>query len=163
MHISHGDLAGLPAIVAGAATVGTGWDPRQRACAYASYMQRTAGGDGGQWFAQRTLRGLLSLLGRSDTQLLADQNATLATRLLPGNVPPGAAEGWDHHAKVLSDLVSSLKRGGSSSYESLRNLYAAARTDWGVAASTIGCTSAADAWLSELALGLNRFASTEGW
>jgi hypothetical protein len=163
VHVSHGDLAGLPAIVAGAATVGTGWDPRQRACAYASYVQRTAGGDGGQWFAQRTLRGLLSLLGRADTQLLANQDAALATRLLPGNVPPGTAEGWDHHANVLSSLVSSLQPSGVNSYESLRDLYAVARTDWGLVANTIGCASEADAWLRELSLGLDRFASTEGW
>jgi hypothetical protein len=164
VHISHGDLAGLPAIVAGASSVGTGWDPRQRVCAYASYEQRTAGGDGGQWFAQKTLRGLLSLLGRAETLLLATQNAELAARLLPGaTVPPGAQEGWDHHASVLSGLVTSLQPAGAASYESLQNLYTAARTDWGQVASTISCASEANAWLGELELGLARFAHTEGW
>lgn len=163
VHISHGDLAALPAIVAGASTVGTGWDPRQRVSAYASYVQRTAGGDGGQWFAQKTLQGLLSLLGRAETQLLATQNAALAARLLPGTVPPGTTEGWDHHVNVLSSLVTTLQPAGAASYETLRDLYAAARTDWGQVASAIGCSSEANAWLSELELGLGRFARTEGW
>lgn len=163
VHVSHGDLAGLPAIVAGASSLGTGWDPRQRVSAYASYVQRTAGGDGGQWFAKRTLQGLLSLLGRAETQLLATQNAALTTRLLPGTLPPGTVEGWDHHASVLASLVNGLQPNGAAAYEALRDLYVSARTDWGRVASTIGCASEANAWLSELELGLGRLASTEGW
>lgn len=163
VHVSHGDLAGLPAVTAGATTLGSGWDPRQRVCAYANYVQRGASGDGGQWFAQSTLRGLLSLLGRAEAQLLAAQASSLATRLLPGNVPPGASEAWDHHARVLSALVTSLQPGGAGSYGTLSALYTAARSDWNLVVAAIGGTSRADAWVRELAEGLDLFAATEGW
>jgi hypothetical protein len=92
VHISHGDLAGLPAIAAGATTLGTGWGARQRACAYASYAARDPDAEGGQWFSQATVEGLLSLLVRSEAQVLADRDADLARTLLPGVVPPGAKE-----------------------------------------------------------------------
>lgn len=163
VHVSHGDLAGLPAVTAGATTLGTGWDPRQRVCAYSSYAEREAGGEGGRWFEQRTLGGLLSLLGRSDTQILATQDPALANRLLPGSIPPGAAEGWEHHAGVMSSLVRSLQPAGKSSYEALRDLYTAARSDWAQVAGAIGIPSRADLWLRELSAGLELFARTEGW
>jgi hypothetical protein len=163
VHISHGDLAALPAVVAGASSIGTGWDPRQRVCAYANYVARDAGGDGGQWFVQSTLAGLLSLLSRADAQVLAAQNAALATTLLPGVVPPGASEAFLHHASVLSQLVAGLSGGGALAYQQLLGLYASARTAWATVASTVGRQNGADAWLKELELGLRKFGATEGW
>lgn len=163
VHISHGDLAALPAMVAGAATIGTGWDPRQRVCAYSSYAQRGTGGDGGQWFAQTTLEGLLSLLARADTELLHSGDEVLAERLLPGTVPPGPPERWDHHAQVLHAAASSLAGGGPAAYEALKAAYGAARNDWAAAVAVIGGSSRADAWLREVSAGLDLFAGTEGW
>jgi hypothetical protein len=103
VHISHGDLAGLPAVAAGATSLGTGWDPRQRVMAYSSYEARDTGGDGGQWFQQVTLEGLLSLLPRAEATVLYAQDRALAARLLPGTLPPGAGEAFTHHAEVLSE------------------------------------------------------------
>lgn len=163
VHVSHGDLAALPAVVAGASTVGTGWDPRQRVSAYASYAERDTAGDGGQWFVQSTVQGLLSLLGRADAQLLAAQNATLSQRLMPGQVPPGPGEAFQHHAKVLSDLVGQLKPGGQAAYQALDALYQSAQGHWPAVAAAIGRQSQADAWTSQLRVGLQRFAATEGW
>lgn len=163
VHVSHGDLAALPALVAGAATLGTGWDPRQRVCAYHSYAQRGTGGDGGQWFVQTTLRGLVSLLARADTELLNNGEAALAARLLPGTVPPGAPEVWEHHAQVLHDIASGLAPGGEASYQSLRDAYGAAQTDWNRVVAVIGGASRASAWLREVAAGLDLFAASEGW
>lgn len=163
VHVSHGDLAALPAVVAGATSVGTGWDPRQRVCAYTTYAPRDATGDGGQWFVQSTLAGLLSLLGRADAQILAAQNPALATALLPGQVPPGPSEAFLHHASVLSDLVTRLTGGGQTAYTDLLGLYQSARTSWPTVATTIGRPNSADAWLRELEAGLRRFGATEGW
>lgn len=118
-------------------TVGTGWDPRQRVCAYTSYAQRDTTGDGGQWFVQSTVQGLLSLLGRADAQLLAAQNQALSQRLMPGQVPPGPAEAFQH--------------------------YLAARADWPTVAAALGGSSQADAWTTQLLNGLRGFAAIEGW
>jgi hypothetical protein len=163
VHVSHGDLAALAAVVAGASTVGTGWDPRQRVCAYTSYAQRDTTGDGGQWFVQSTVRGLLSLLGRADAQLLAAQNQALSQRLMPGQVPPGPAEAFQHHAEVLSDLVRQLQPGGQAAYQALDALYLAARADWPTVAAALGGSSQADAWTTQLLNGLRGFAAVEGW
>jgi hypothetical protein len=163
VHMSYGDLAALPAVVAGATSVGTGWDPRQRVCGYASYAARGTGGDGGQWFVQSTVRGLLSLLGRADAQVLAAQSSGLAASLLPGNVPPGASEAFLHHATVLSGLLSRLSGGGKAAYDDLIGLYAGARSAWGAVAPVIGRPNGADAWFRELEHGLRKFGATEGW
>lgn len=163
VHISHGDLAALPAVVAGATSVGTGWDPRQRVCAYASYVQRDAAGDGGQWFVQSTLEGLLSLLGRADAQLLASQAPQLAARLLPGSVPPGPQEAFLHHATVLDAVIARLSPPGQPAFQELRARYAAAQVDWDAVVQAIGGNSRAGAWLAELINGLELFAVTEGW
>lgn len=163
VHVSHGDLAALPAFTAGATTIGTGWDPRQRVYAYSNYAQREAGGEGGQWFAQTTLEGLLSLLPRAEVELLNSGDASLAVRLLPGNVPPGAPERWDHHAQVLHNLGVALASGGKASYETLQAAYETALSDWGSAAAVIGTSSKASAWLQEVSAGLRLFAASEGW
>jgi hypothetical protein len=163
VHISHGDLAALPALTAGATSVGTGWDPRQRVCAYSNYVQRGAGGDGGQWFAQTLLQGLLSLLARADAELLSGADAALAARLLPGTLPPGPSELWDHHSAAVWDLVTGLQPGGQASYQALRGHYGSARTDWNRVAAALGGRSQADAWLRELAAGLELYGATEGF
>ena len=163
VHVSHGDLAALPAVVAGATTIGSGWDPRQRVMAYASYTARDTAGDGGQWFVQSTVRGLLSLLSRSEAQVLEAQNPALASRLLPGSVPPDASGAFLHHASVLDEVLSSLQPAGRSSYETLRDLYRAARTDWAAVAAIIGGSSRADAWVRELQAGLELYRASEGW
>lgn len=163
VHISHGDLAGLPAVVAGATTVGSGWDPRQRVLAYSSYAARDTGGDGGQWFVQSTVRGLLSLLRRSEAQVLAAQDAALASRLLPGAVPPGASEAFLHHVSVLSDVIAGLRPAGRTAFETLRDLYEIARREWVAVSAIIGGNSRADAWIRELRGGLELYGATEGW
>jgi hypothetical protein len=164
VHISHGDLAGLPAIAAGASTVGTGWDSRQRVCGYASYEARTATGDGGQWFQQATLEGLLSLITRADANLLAQRDAALANRLLPGAVPPGPKEAFLHHVEVLTRVIGELRAlAPPGAHAQLMARYAAARTDWRTAARTIGTGSRADAWITPFSDGLRSYGQTEGF
>lgn len=163
VRVAHGDLAALPAVVAGATSVGTGWDPRQRVCAYASYAERDTGGDGGQWFVQTTFRGLVSLLKRADAQVVEAQNPALAARLVPGPVPPGPSEAFLHHATVLNDLVGGLIPGGRAAYTALLDIYADAAAEWPTVAREIGGSSQADAWFRELRRGLELFGSTEGW
>lgn len=164
VHVSHGDLAAMPAVAAGATSVGTGWDPRQRVSAYASYEQRSTGGDGGQWFRQATLSGLLSLLTSADAGALAQQNNALASRLLPGQVPPGAKEAFLHHSEVLADIVTSLRaQPPHQAFADLRDRYVSARADWPVVASALATRSRADAWVTPLLDGHLLYGGTEGY
>jgi hypothetical protein len=164
VHVSHGDLAGLPAIAAGAETLGTGWDPRQRICAYSSYEERDNAGDGGQWFKQATLSGLLSLLTNADAELLAQQDVTLATRLLPGSVPPGPKEAFLHHAEVLSDIVTSLDgMTPRDAHRHLRASYEAAHQDWGAVGTALNVSSRADAWVKPFLEGHILYGQTESF
>ena len=163
VHISHGDLSGLPAVAAGAATLGTGWDPRQRVSCYGSYEARTPG-DGGQWFQQATLEGLLSLLPRAEASLLEQQDPSLSSRLLPGRVPPGPKEAFTHHAEVLSRVVADLRsRPYGDAYQALSDRYDAAEVDWRAAAAAIGAGARIDTWITPVKDGLQRYGRTEGF
>jgi hypothetical protein len=164
VHISHGDLAGLPAIAAGARTLGTGWDPRQRVSAYASYEARGAG-EGGQWFSQITFEGLLSHVVRSEAELLYAQDSALARRLLPGALPPaGPQEAFEQHASVLSRVVGQLSgMTADRAYGELRDRYAAASADWPIVAAALGVPSRATSWLRGLSGGLQLYGQTEGY
>jgi hypothetical protein len=165
VHVSHGDLAALPAVVAGATSVGTGWDSRQRMCAYASYVARDEDDDraGGGWLTQVTLEGLLSLLGHSDADLLQNQDAQLSQRLVPGSTPPAAAECWKHHAEVLARVINTLQPGNKDSYERLLTAYENAKNEWAAVANAIGVTNRANDWLREAQEGLQLYGQTEGW
>jgi hypothetical protein len=165
VHVSHGDLAALPAIAAGANTVGTGWDPRQRVCAYTSYEARTTGtGSAGQWFQQVTFQGLLSLLTNGEAVTFEQQNAQLAGTLLPGSVPPGPKEAFMHHVSVLGRVVEELRAADHRrAYEDLRDRYTDADGAWPNVAAAIGITSRAHGWLNALRDGLGRYGATEGY
>ncbi|MEJ7787470.1 MAG: hypothetical protein WKF96_21915 [Solirubrobacteraceae bacterium] len=163
VHISHGDLAGLPAISAGAATLGTGWDPRQRVSAYASYAARDPDAEGGSWFGQVTLEGVLSLLVGSEIRVLADRAPALAAAMLPGTVPPGPKEAWEHHARLLHQLVQELDVTAAGAYDRLRDRYLAARAQWPSVASAVGVANGVDAWVTPLLDGLEAFGRTEGF
>lgn len=131
VHISHGDLAGLPAAAAGATSLGSGWDPRQRVCAYASFSARDADGEGGQWFQQVTFQGLLSLTANREAELLFQRDPALAQALLYGaTVPPGPKEKFLHHAEVLTAVSLALSIGGQAAYDALNQLYTNAERDW---------------------------------
>ena len=163
VHISHGDLAGLPAIAAGATTLGTGWDARQRVSAYASYAARDPDAEGGQWFSQATHAGLLSLLVRNDARVLADRDPALSAALLPGSVPPGSTEAWRHHATVLSEIVADLGTPPQTAYGRLRNRYQIAASNWAKVAACLGTASGTSTWITPLLDGLEAFGLVEGW
>src|SRR4029453_1115379 len=99
----------LPAIAAGATSVGSGWDKRQRVCGYASYASRDPdAGGGGSWLERVERRGLIGLITKNQAEVLANRNASLAARLGP-LPPPGAKEAFFHHLTVLVDLITSLR------------------------------------------------------
>ena len=91
VYVSHGDLAALPAVAAGAYAVGTGWDKRQRSVSYSDYVLRTEGI--GKWYIRPTLIGLLGTLSGAESALLETQAPELAD-WLGGTPTPGAKEAY---------------------------------------------------------------------
>lgn len=162
--VGHGDLAGLPAIAAGATGLGTGWDTRQRVLAYSDHAARAAGGSGGAWYKRPTLEGLLGNLLPSELQVLVNQDAALAARLVPGAVLDLAEPAFRHHATVLTNVVDELKTlAGRDRAQRLRERYLAARMDWPRVQAITGCASGADRWVNPLLAGLEQFMTAEGW
>jgi hypothetical protein len=165
VHVSHGDLAGLPAIAAGGTSLGTGWDVRQKVSAYSSYLAPDPQSEGGGWFGQATYEGLLSCLVKGDALIVANRDAKLSARLLPGGLPPGnqSKPPWLHHAAVLTGLCEALDLTHQAAYEDLKGRYEVAITEWDSVSTALASPSRANAWVSPLLDGLLAYGSTEGY
>jgi len=163
VYISHGDLAALPAVAAGATSIGTGWDPRQRVCAFSSYTARDASTEGGNWYQRPTLRGLLGSLKPNEAAILSSQDPALAHRL--GPLPaPGAHEAFNLHLEVLNELVSDLSAlDHEGAYRSLTSAYQAAQAEWPRVEMITGTPQGADSWITPFLAGLGRYGADEGW
>lgn len=162
--IAHGDLAGLPAIAAGASGVGTGWDARQRSCAQSDYVERPEGENGGQWFQRPTLGGLLGVLSRRAYATLRSEDPRRAQRLTPGEIAAGVEPTFSHHLRVLTTLLETLGRlDGKARVDALSERYAAASADWRAVQAIAGTPEGARHWIDPLAEGVQLFAASEGW
>ncbi len=164
VHISHGDLAALPAVAAGAHTIGTGWDQRQRVSSFGDYGPRDPDATGGGWYQRPTLRGLLGSLTANEATRLDTRNSAL-TRRLGGLPAPGPRETFDHHVEVLATLVTALQNETDEKQRcsDLRQLYVDAAAAWPPVQTITGCAAGATEWLSALSGGLDLYATTEGW
>jgi hypothetical protein len=164
VHVSHGDLAALPAVAAGASSVGTGWDQRQRACSYPGYAARVPGSTGGGWYERPTLRGLVGNLKPNEASVLAANNAALLASL--GTIPaPGPQEAFEHHAAELGALVDALLGAPSDEdrFRLLTGWYASATTHWPTVQMETGSAAGAPEWIQPHAEGLARYGAGEGW
>lgn len=164
VHISHGDLAALPGVAAGAASVGSGWDQRQRTCSYDDYDVREPAGPGGSWFMRPTLQVLLGGITANEAIVLETRDAALVTRL--GGLPaPGAREAFDHHIRVLSEVTRDIQSQPDYErrYRRLLGLYASARTEWPIVQRHTGSRIGAHEWIDRVSRGLELYGRTEGW
>ena len=166
VHISHGDLAGLPAVAAGAATLGTGWDKRQRVMSYTDYAPRPTNGSGvASWYERPTLAGLLGTLSNRDGQLLGQQDPALASRLGGLPIAPGPRTSFLQHVGVLHGVASAIAT--STDYESrfrvLDQMYTAARANWAALRASTGISDRSSNWITPLQDGLRLYARSEGW
>jgi hypothetical protein len=164
VYISHGDLASLPAVAAGALSVGTGWDPRQRVCAFSSYAARDPGGaGGGGWYERPTLPGLVGSLTPNEAAILDSVDPAMAHRLGP-LPPPGPQEAFTHHLDVMNRLVGDLTGlDPESAYRSLMNTYRDAQVDWPTVVAATASPLGAESWITPFAAGLGRYGADEGW
>lgn len=164
VHVSHGDLAGLPAIAAGASTVGTGWDKRQRVQAFTDFAARGPAGGFGSWYERVTLQALLGSLSVREASVLGTQNQALAQRL--GDIPaPGPKEAFFHHLQALSGLVTMIAAAPDyrSRFDSLMGLYGDASREWPAVQTLTGSDTAAADWIAPLQAGLAAYGAAEGW
>lgn len=166
VRIAFGDVAALPAVAAGAEAVGTGWDMRQRLCAYQDFEERPAdaGGGGGAWYQRPTLRGLLGGLSNGEYDILVSERSTLARRLTPGVIGPQAEQAFAHHATVLTAVIEELSaHSGRDRVAMLRDAYVAAITEWPEVQRVTGTRLGAARWNSPFLQGLELFMTSEGW
>lgn len=161
VYITHGDLAALPAVAAGAYAVGTGWDQGQRVCAFSSYGARGEGQ--GRWYERPTFPSLLGSLKPREAQLLRRVD-TRATRLGPVP-PPGPREAFMHHVDVLNALVDKIcaPHDYEARYRTLVDMYVAATAEWPEVSRLTACDSNESNWIADLVAGLERYARSEGW
>jgi len=144
--------------------VGTGWDQRQRVCAYGHYAPRDPDGGGGGWYQRPTLQGLLGLLTTNDAIVLNARNPQLVTRL--GGLPaPGPREAFDHHVATLSTIVDAIaaEQDWEAKYRLLAGMYDAARAEWPLLRQDINPSHDGRHWIEGLAAGLDLYARTEGF
>ncbi len=162
VNVSHGDLAGLPAVAAGAFSLGTGWDQRQRVCAFSSYSARGEGGGG--WYQRPTFPGLLGSLKRPEAEVLERVDAGRAGRLGPVP-PPGPQEAFRHHLGALNQLVGRVAAGSDyeGRYRALADLYATATGEWPDVCRVTSCDLNESDWITDLSNGLEAYARGEGW
>ncbi|MBT2208692.1 hypothetical protein [Actinomadura sp. NEAU-AAG7] len=167
VHVSHGDIAALPAVAAGASTIGTGWDKRQRVCSFADYAARpdhTEGGSGGTWYMRPTLTMLLGSLSQNEAALLRRLDAERATKL--GGIPaPGAKESFFHHLQVLNTVISEITVGADNEqrYRRLVERYSIASREWPAVQRLTNSPQGAAEWIHNLQKGLIFYGETEGW
>lgn len=165
VRVAFGDVAALPAVAAGAESVGTGWDMRQRLCAFQDFEERAAdAGGGGAWYQRPTLRGLIGGLSNGEYEVLVSEQPALAARLTPGSIGPSAEQAFAHHASVLTDLIDELAAlAQRPRVEVLRAAYISAIAEWPAVQKVTGTRLGSSRWSTPFLQGLELFMASEGW
>jgi hypothetical protein len=165
VHVSHGDLAALPAIAAGAATIGSGWDQRQMVLGTVHYAVRNPS-DGGGWYERPTIAGVLSRIKKAEYTSLTSRGAALGRRLTPGVISPLNPQPiYMHHLTQLSSVIRNIRAAGNAQlrYEYLRDLYTTAQREWPALKAAAISEQDAREWIDEVEAGLGLYGRAEGW
>ncbi|GAA4380501.1 hypothetical protein [Nocardioides caricicola] len=165
VRVAYGDLAAVPALAAGAEVVGTGWDIRQRICAYQDFEERPADTqDGGGWYQRPTLAGLLGGLTSREYEVLVSEEAALAARLTPAAIGPRPEQAFRHHATVLTNVATALSSlSGRARAEAMRQMYLDAEGEWPAVQAITGTRLGPSRWIAPFKAGLEVFMTSEGW
>lgn len=170
VHVSHGDFAALPAVAAGAFSVGTGWDNRQRSIAATDYAPRPVpppgASQGGGWLERPTFIGLLGSLSKAEAATLRRQDAALYTTL--GGIPtsqPSASDLYLHHVAQLDSAVRAVQAAGGDEarFRALDAMYDAATQNWAAVNAATAIPNRSAQWIAPLQSGLRLWAASEGW
>ncbi|WP_416445760.1 hypothetical protein AB3K78_02125 [Leucobacter sp. HNU] len=165
VRVAFGDLAALPAVAAGAEALGTGWDMRQRLCAYQDFEERAPDAStGGGWYQRPTLEGLFGGLTNGEYVILVSENPALAERLTPGAIGPKPQQAFRHHATTLTRIIDELMPlAGRQRVERLRDLYVGAHKEWPRVHRITGAKIGSDRWIKPFLEGIKLFCEAEGW
>lgn len=163
--VAFGDLAAVPALAVGASGVGTGWDMRQRICAYQDFEERLANGaGGGSWYQRPSLERLMGSLKQGDFQVLRSENQRFQEAITPGTIGPKPQEAFVHHARVLVSLANALETGTvRERCVELRERYLEARENWPRVQAITGTATGASRWVDPFRAGTEMFMESEGW
>lgn len=165
--VAHGDFAALPAVAAGADTVGSGWDRGQRT--FDPLTFRVDSDPGVRIPASYvTQGGLNSVLRRDAAEAIERWNAVEARRIRGGAMPPSDQAQRMHHLHQLRSAVLQVNNAGSNRgarVGALRNRYRTAISDYdSLIASLPRIVRKADksAWAANPAAVLESYADSEG-
>jgi hypothetical protein len=164
--VAHGDFAGLPAVAAGADTVGSGWDRAQRT--FDPLAFRVDSDPGIRIPASYvTQGGLNSVLRRDTAEAIERWDAARARAIRGGPMPPSDQAQRMHHLLQLRSAVQQINAAGSrrDRVGVLRNRYRAAVSDYdSLIADLRPVVREADktAWALNPARALEAYAGSEG-
>ena len=164
--VAHADLSGLPAVAAGADTVGSGWDRGQRTFDPNSY--RTDSDPGIRIPASYVTQGALLAVMRRDVAEAIDRwDSREAYRLRGGLMPPSDTAQRMHHLGQLRAAVTAVSGQATrrARVQELRQRYLAAENDFDVLAGALGRTvppAEKSTWASQPLTVLEAYASAEG-
>lgn len=129
--VAYGDFAGLPAVAAGADTVGSGWDRAQRTFDPLAFR---ANSDPGIRIPASyvTQGGLNSVLRRDTAEAIERWDGARARAIRGGPMPPSDQAQRMHHLLQLRSAVQQIIAAGSRQdrVNELRNRYGAASSDY---------------------------------
>lgn len=166
VHISHGDFAALPAVAAGATSVGTGWDKRQRVVSYKDYGPRSEKPGSAQWYKHPAFLGLLGTLPVKEGELMEQQAPALTNRLGGLPTPPEAKYYYLKHASQLNAAVQQIKGAGADfkkRFDELDDMYSKATRNWKAVQVSTGIPDRSTLWIEPYHEGLRLYAKSEGW
>lgn len=165
--IAYGDYAALPAVAAGADTVGSGWDRGQRT--FDPLAFRVDSDPGIRIPASYvTQGGLNSVLRRDTAEAIERWDPTQARRIRGGPMPPSDQAQRMHHLSQLRSAVGQIDAAGSdrvTRVDNLRDRYRAAAADYDdliVALPRIVRAADKTAWASNPEAALESYAGSEG-
>ncbi len=162
--VCYADYAGLPAIAAGADTIGTGWHRGQRTFDPGAF-RLDSGGIRRQ--ASYVTQGALHAVLRRDTaDQIARWNSERATRIRGGPMPRTDGEERMHHLHQLNSVVAQINGGQSNQarFNLLRDRYTLAATEFDALVAAIPSVRNADkgVWCNAPRTVLDAYAGSEG-
>lgn len=165
--IAYGDYAALPAVAAGADTVGSGWDRGQRT--FDPLAFRVDSDPGIRIPASYvTQGGLNSVLRRDTAEAIERWDPTRARSIRGGSMPPSDQAQRMHHLSQLRSAVGRIDAADSNRgarVDELRDQYRTAAVDYDdliVALPRIVRDADKAAWTSNPAAALEYYAGSEG-
>lgn len=163
--VTYGDYAGLPAIAAGADTVGTGWHRAQRTFDPAAFRLDSNPGPR-RPAAYVTQGGLHAVLRRDTADQIVRWDPDRAADIRGGPMPRTDGEERMHHLQQLSSVVALLNGEDSSQlrFELLRDRYTTAATEFDALIAAIPSVANGDkaVWCTSMRAVLDAYAGGEG-